>query len=115
MVLKIDFKNRPQHANVPKIPHNTEEKSIINLEIDKLLKKGVITKCQKEEDNFISTVFIREKKDGTFRTIFNLKYLNEFVEYKHFKMESLEDVFKIIKEDVWMASVDSTQKYFRFE
>ena len=45
--LKIDFKNKPQLANVPKIPHNAEEKSIINLEIDKLLKKGVITKCQK--------------------------------------------------------------------
>ena len=45
--LKIDFKNKPQLANVPKIPHNAEEKSIVNLEIDKLLKKGVITKCQK--------------------------------------------------------------------
>ena len=125
--LKIDFKNKRQLVNVPKIPHNAEEKSIINLEINKLLKKGVITKCQKEEDDFISTVFIREKKDGTFRTILNLKYLNEFVEYKHFKMESLEDVFKIIKKDVWMASVDLKdafftipvhilhQKYFKFE
>ena len=125
--LKIDFKNKPQLVNVPKIPHNAEEKSIINLEIHKLLKKGVITKCQKEEDDFISTVFIREKKDGTFRTILNLKYLNEFVEYKHFKMESLEDVFKIIKKVVWMASVDLKdafftipvhilhQKYFKFE
>ena len=125
--LKIDFKNKRQLVNVPKIPHNAEEKSIINLEINKLLKKGVITKCQKEEDDFISTVFIREKKDGTFRTILNLKYLNEFVEYKHFKMESLEDVFKIIKKDVWVASVDLKdafftipvhilhQKYFKFE
>ena len=76
------------------------------MEINKLLKKGVITKCQKGEDDFISTVFIREKKDGTFRAILNLKYLNEFVEYKHVKMESPEDVFKIIKKDVWMASVD---------
>ena len=31
--------------NVPKIPHNAEERIIINLEIDKLLKKGVINKC----------------------------------------------------------------------
>ena len=66
-------------------------------------------------------------KDGTFHTTLNLKYLNEFVEYKHFKMKSLEDVFKIIKKDVWMASVDLKdafftipvhilhQKYFKFE
>ena len=74
--LKIDFKSKPQLVNVPKIPHNAKEISIINLEINKLLKKGVITKCQKEEDNFISTVFTREKKDSTFRTILNIKYLN---------------------------------------
>ena len=110
--LKIDFKNKRQLVNVPKIPHNAEEKSIINLEINKLLKQGVITKCQKEEDDFISTVFIREKKDGTFCTILNLKYLNEFVEYKHFKMESLGDVFKIIKKNVWMASVDLKNAFF---
>ena len=100
--LKIDFKNKPQLVNVPKIPHSAEEKSIRNLEINYLLKKGVITKCQREQDDFISTVsqgkrrmahfvqseqddfistvFTREKKDGTFRTILNLKYLNEFVE-----------------------------------
>ena len=74
--LKIYFKNKPQLVNVPKIPYNAEEKNIINLEINKLLKKGVITKCKKEEDNFISTVFTREKKDSTFCTILNLKYLN---------------------------------------
>ena len=49
------------------------------------------------------------------------------VEYKHFKMESLEGVFEIIKADAWMASVDIKdafftipvhslyQKYFKFE
>ena len=124
--LKIDFKSKLQLVNVPKISHNGEEKSIRNLKIDKPLKKGVITKCQKEEDDFISTVFIREK-DGTFRTLLNLQYLDEFVDCKHFKMESLEDVFKIIKNDVWMASVDLKdafftipvhilhQKYFKYE
>ena len=84
-------------------------------------------KCEKEQYDFICSVFTREKKDGTFRAILKLKYLNEFVKYKHFKMESLEDVFKITKKDVWMASVDLNdaffkisvhilhQKYFKFE
>ena len=71
--------------------------------------------------------FYQEKKNGTFETILNLKYLDGFVEYKHFKMESLEYAFKIIKEDGWMANVDLKdafftilvhilyQKYFKFE
>ena len=58
--LKIDFKNKPQLANVPKIPHNAEEKSI-NLEINKLLKKGVITKYQKEEDD-LSLLFSQGRR-----------------------------------------------------
>ena len=79
------------------------------------------------QDDFICTILTKEKKNGTFETTLNLKYLDEFVEYKHFKMESLEDAYKIIKEDGWMASVDLKdafftipvhilhQKYFRFE
>ena len=79
-----------------------------------LLKKGVITKCQKEQDDFISTVFTRENRDGTFRIILNLKYLNELVEHKHFIMEFLEDVFKIRKKDVWMATVDLKDAFSPF-
>ena len=83
-------------------------------------------KSSRESGDFISTVFTRKKKSGTFRFILNSKYLNNFVVYKHFKMESILDVFKIINKDVWMASVDlkdafltipineAYQKYFMF-
>ena len=56
--------------------------------------------------DFISTYFARKNKSGTFRFILNLKCLNDFAMYKYFKMESILGVFKIIKEDVWMAIVD---------
>ena len=90
------------------------------------MNKGVIVECSGETD-FVSIVFNRQKKDGTFRIISNLKYLNEFVQYQHFKMESLLDVFKIMKPNVWIASIDlkdrlftvpiheSHQKCFKFE
>ena len=42
----------------------------------------------------------------------NLKHLNHDVNYQHFKMESLNDVFKIIKKGVWMASVDLKDAFF---
>ena len=41
-----------------------------------------------------------------------LEYFNEFAEYKHYKMEFFEDVFKIIKEDGWRASVDLKDVFF---
>ena len=81
----------------------------------------------REPNYFVSTVFTREKKDGSSRTTLNLKYLNEFVNYRYFKMESLTDVFKTIRKDVWVASIDlkdafftvpvhiSHRKHFKFE
>ena len=124
--LKIDFKEGPVNICVPKIHHSTKEIEIINSEIQKLIDKGVIVQCEREPNDFFSTVFTREKKDGSSRTTLNLKYLNEFVRYRHFNMESLTDIFKTIKKGVWMASVDpkdaffivpvhiSHQKYFKF-
>ena len=123
---KIDFKERSRNICVPKIQHSTKEIEIVNSEIQKLLDKGVIVQFDREPNDFVSTVFTTEEKDGSSRTILNLKCLNEFVRYRHFKMESLSDVLKTIKTDVWMANSDlkdafftvpvhiSHQKYFKF-
>ena len=92
---KTNFKEKPQYQNVSKIPHDMLETEIITQEVEKLLTKGVMLECSKETGDFVSTVFTRQKKDSTFRTILNSKYLNEFVQYQHFKMESLLDIFKL--------------------
>ena len=57
-------------------------------------------KTSRESGDFISTIFTRKEKSGIFRFILNLKYLNSFVVYKHFKKELILDVFKVIKKDV---------------
>ena len=59
----------------------------------KLIAKGAIIECERDKDGFISTIFTRQKKDCSFRIIPNLKHLNHCVNYQHFKMESLNDVF----------------------
>ena len=48
---------------------------VLDTEINKLLKKGVIVPSVHEENEFLSTVFLVPKKDGTFRMILNLKKL----------------------------------------
>ena len=60
----------------------------------------------------MSGVFIRPKKDNTYRMILNLKKLNAFIEYNHFKMESINHVIDIIKTGVYMASVDLKDAFY---
>ena len=110
-----------------KIPDDMLETEIITQEVKKLLNKGRTVDCSRKTVDFVSTLFTRQQKDGTFRTILNLKYLNEFVQYQHFQMQSLFDVFKIIKPNALMANVDlkdtfvtvpiheSHQKLFKIE
>ena len=38
----------------------------------KLLAKGVIIEYEQDNGGFISTIFTRQQKDGSFRTILNL-------------------------------------------
>ena len=54
-----------------------KQQVIIDDEIEKLLKKNVITRCEHEEGEIISPIFLRDKPDGSFRLILNLKNINK--------------------------------------
>ena len=43
--------------------------------------------CMREEGNFISPVFTREKIDEYFRKILNIKQIIKHFEFEHLKME----------------------------
>ena len=63
----------------------------------------VINKATQCDTEFISTVFIQPKKDGSHQLILNLKKLTEYVTYHHFKMESLQSAVQLLTINYWMA------------
>ena len=86
----IEFTSTPYQDRVPtQKKFSAEESTIIQSEIDKLLQKEVIVPARNEPGQFISTIFLRPKPDGSHRMILNLKQLNKSVEYEHFKMDTL--------------------------
>ena len=91
---------------------NTKQHAIVKVEIDKLLAKGVIITAAQETGEFISTIFLRPKKDGTHRTILNLKEFDEFVAYHHCKMHTLEAAIRMMKPGCFMASVARKDAYY---
>ena len=61
---------------------------------------------------FVSGVFTRSKKDGSKQMILNLKRLNKCVDYKHFKMESLQNVLELIRPGVYITSIDLKDDFY---
>ena len=82
------------------------------MEIEQLLHKNVICESRNVRDSFISTVFIRNKKDGAKRFILNLTALNDYVEKIYFKMDTLHSVINLMKRNCWFASVDLKDAYY---
>ena len=60
------------------------EQTLIDNEIEKFLLKGIVRLSVYEDGQVISPIFVRPKKDGSHRVIFNLKKPNEAVSYHHF-------------------------------
>lgn len=94
----IDFRYLPVQQGPPAIREVSDtESEIIYTEIEQLLNKGVIVRTDRETDDFISLIFLREKKDGSHRMILNLKALNKSFVYHHFKMDTLRSVIRLIR------------------
>lgn len=72
----------------------------------------MIKETTHREGEFISTISIRPKKDGTYRLILNLKNLNDHVEYHHFKVDTLQSAMRLMKQNCYMGSVDLRDAYY---
>ena len=65
-----------------------------------------------EPREFISPIFAREKSNGVFCLIVNMKRLNEVVEYKKFKMETVSTLLHLIKPGMYMTKLDIKDAYY---
>lgn len=84
----------------------------IEAEIQNLLSKGIIVPAQHESGEYISPVFVTEKKDGSHRMIFNLKSFNKHLTYYHFKMDSVWTAIRLLTPNCYMASIDLKDAYY---
>ena len=109
----LEFESKPFQTVIPnEISFNESEIQIIDQEVDDLLKKGAIVGSEWEPDQFISNIFVVKKPNGKFRPIINLKRLNNFVHYEHFKQEHFKIVLELIQENDFFCSVDLQDAYF---
>ena len=67
----------------------SKQRDLVEEEVQVMLLKGAIQETNSSEGEFLSNIFLVPKKDGGQRPVINLKALNHFVPYEHFKMEDV--------------------------
>ena len=66
----------------------------------------MIKSSARQENQVISLLFMRDKKDGRLSVIFDLSESNEYIVYRHFKMETFETALNLASENSFFASVE---------
>ena len=127
---KLEFSKQPYQLHVARDKSkfdacwDPDQAHTCEVEVQNLLHKGAIVLCEHEKGEYISPIYTTLKKDGSSRMILNLKGLNQFIEYCHFRMESFSTIVNMVKPNCFMASIDliiqclyiatEHQKYLKF-
>ena len=110
---QLEFENIPTQLIMPHpLVFSSEENEYVQKEIDKFISKTIIQPVTPIEDQYVSNIFVRPKKDGTYRVILNLKQLNLDIEQIHFKMETFKTAITNITQNCWFGSVDLKDAYY---
>ncbi|XP_048590532.1 uncharacterized protein LOC116601217 [Nematostella vectensis] len=115
---------------VPVMHLRPQQMEIIDSEVIALDKKGAIIRVLSHsypfENQFVSPLFTVPKKGRGFRPVINLKGLNHFQEYQHFKMQGVTMLKDLLRRGDLLTKIDlkdayltipiskQDQKYLRF-
>lgn len=77
-----------------------------------MLQLGAIEECSPKDNQFLSSIFLHPKTDGTWRFILNLKKLNNYVATCDFKLEDLRTATKLMTPGCYMATIDLKNAYY---
>ena len=84
------------------------EREINNL----LVKQAIHPVCPLNQGvGFISSMFVVPKKDGGNWPVVNLKPLNQYLAYKHFKIEGIHMLRDLLKKGDFLVKLDLKDAY----
>ena len=83
----------------------------MDLEVEKLLRKGAIEEVEPCENQFLSNIFTIPKKGGERRPVVDMRDLNNFIEPVHFKMEDLSHLPSLLRRGDFICKIDLKDAY----
>lgn len=111
--VKLQFTSVPHQVGVPReYLFNLQNETLLQIEVDKLISRGIVSKVERTKDLFVSNIFSRPKPNGSIRVIVDLTELNNHLVKEHFKMDHIEVAVNMITPGSFMASIDLTDAYY---
>ena len=105
----IEFENdTPIQNNAKNLSFSPEEEVSLQVISEEKLHKQIIRETTHESIEFVPPIFIVKKPDGGISLILNLKELNEFVKYEHFKVDGIS----MVTGNCFMAIMDLKDAYY---
>ena len=102
---------KPYHAKAYPVPHSQEKK--LKEEIDRMCAYGVLRKVNRSEWGF--PAFIIPKKDGSLRSIADLRELNKMIKRKPFPLPKIQDMLQKLEGFMYATSLDLNMGYYHIE
>ena len=114
---RVELISPPPLSPVPipmKLFRDTEQSNALLREIMSLLDKGAIEELDPRSlsPGFYSRLFLVPKTDGSYRLVFNLQSLNQFVHKEKFKMTTPRTVSNAMHKGDWAVRIDLKDAYF---
>ena len=91
-------------TNTPAL--NQEQSKLVKEKLKEMLLEGVIQPVSPCKNQYLCKLFLVSKRDGGNRPVVNLKYLNNFIPYQHFKMDRLNLLQNILHKGYCMCKLD---------
>lgn len=85
--------------------------ALIDNELRELISKHAVTEVDPFSPGFISNLFLVKNKGGGYRPVINLRELNQYVTYRHFKMEGIHCLRDLLQPVDWLVKVDLKDAY----
>jgi len=99
---------KPYHAKPYPVPHSQEKK--LREEIERMCAHGVLRKVNRSEWGF--PAFTIPKKDGTLRSIADLRELNKRIKRKPFPIPKIQDMLQKLEGFMYATSLDLNMGYY---
>ncbi|XP_040261452.1 uncharacterized protein LOC120977528 [Bufo bufo] len=88
-----------------------QNRVLVDSELSDLVRKGAVEPAPGPPYGVISNIFLVAKKGGQMRPVINLRALNAFVVYRHFKMEGIHLLRDLLQMGDWMVKLDLKDAY----